>query len=110
MILLFSQKHGKKICQKLILRGTGTTLKKDQNIKNAITHSGGITILAKHTNNIIRSGIKLVENAEGFLCFKLDKNVFQTDNDIFLCGAYILPKNTTKNILAKTGYLVIFKK
>ena len=65
--------------------------------KNSIRHSGGITILAKH---IIRPGIKLVENTEGFLCFKLDKNFFQTDNDlfsIFLCGAYIPPKNTTKN-------------
>ena len=62
--------------------------------KNAIRNLGGITILAKH---IIRPGIKLVENTEGFLCFKLDKNVLQTDNDIFLCGAYIPPKKTTMN-------------
>ena len=40
--------------------------------KNAIRHSGGITILAKH----IRSGIKLVENTKGFLWFKLDINFF----------------------------------
>ena len=75
--------------------------------KNAIRHSGGITILAKH---IIRPGIKLVENTEEFLWFKLDKNFFQTDNDIFLCGACIPPKNTTKNILAKTDYFGNFEK
>ena len=54
--------------------------------------------------------MKLVENTEGFLWFKLDKNFFQTDNDIFLCGAYIRPKNTTKNILAKTDYFGNFEK
>ena len=74
---------------------------------NATRHSGGITVLAKH---IIRPGIKLVENTEGFLWFKLDKNFFQTDNDIFLCGAYIPPKNTTKNVLAKTDYFGNFEK
>ena len=73
--------------------------------KNAIRHSGGI--LAKQ---IVRPGIKLFENTEGFLWFKLDKNFFQTDNDIFLCGAYIPPKNTTKNILAKTDYFGNFEK
>ena len=49
--------------------------------KNAIRHSGGITVLAKHN---IRPGIKLVENTEEFLWFKLDKNFSQTDNDIYL--------------------------
>ena len=34
------------------------------NHKNAIRHSGEITILAKHN---IRLGLKLVENSEGFL-------------------------------------------
>ena len=75
--------------------------------KNAIRHSGGIAVLAKH---IIRPGIKFVENTEVFLWFKLDKNFFQTDNDIFFCGAYIPPKNTTKNILAKLIISVILKK
>ena len=75
--------------------------------KNAIRHSGGITVLTK---DIIRPGIKLVENTKGFLWFKLDKNFFQTENDIFLCGAYIPPKNTTKNILAKTDYFGNFEK
>ena len=32
--------------------------------KNAIRHSGGITILAKHN---IRPGLRVVENSEGFL-------------------------------------------
>ena len=41
--------------------------------KNAIRHSGGITIQAKH---IIRPAIKLVEKTEEFRWFKLDKNFF----------------------------------
>ena len=65
------------------------------------------TILVKH---IIKPGIKLVKNTEGFLWFKLDKKIFQTDNDIFLCGAYIPPKNTTKNILTKNDYFSNFEK
>ena len=95
---------------KINIKGYWDYSQKRPKYKNAIRHSGGITILAKHINNIIRFGIKLVENAEVFLCFKLDKNFFQTENGIFLCVAYIPPKNTTMNILAKTGYLVIFKK
>ena len=74
---------------------------------NATRLSGGITVLAKH---IIRPDIKLFENTEGFLWFKLAKNAFQTDDDIFLCGAYIPPKNTTKNVLAKTDYFGNFEK
>ena len=38
------------------------------------------------------------------------KSFFRTDNDIFLCGAYIPPKNTTNNILAKTDYFGNFEK
>ena len=63
--------------------------------------------MAKH---IIRPSIKLVDNTEVFLWFKLDKNLFQTENDIFLCGAYIPPKNTTQNILAKTDYFSHFER
>ena len=74
---------------------------------NATRHLGGITVLAKH---IIRPSLKLVENTEGVLWFKLAKNAFQTDDDIFLCGAYIPPKNTTKNVLAKTDYFGNFEK
>ena len=35
--------------------------------------------------------------------------MFQTENDIFLCGAYIPAKNTTQNILAKTDCFSNFK-
>ena len=68
--------------------------------EKAIRHSGGITILAKHD---IRPGIRLVENSEGFLWIRLEKSFFKLENDIFLCGAYIPPKNTTQNI-SKTDY------
>ena len=67
--------------------------------KNAIRHSGGITVLAK---NHIRFVLKLVENTEVFL--RLEKSLFQFENDIFLCGAYIPPNNTTPTITAKTDY------
>ena len=44
--------------------------------------------------------------------FKLDKNFFQTDSDIFFSVVHIAipPKNTTKNILAKTDYFGNFEK
>ena len=63
--------------------------------KNAIRHSGGITIYAKHN---IRPGLRLVENSQIFLWIRLEKYFFNLENDIFLCGAYIPPKNTTQNI------------
>ena len=69
--------------------------------KNATRHSGGITIIAKHN---IRPELKLVENSEGFLWIRLEQSFFKLENDIFLCGAYIPPKNTTQNILSKTDY------
>ena len=69
--------------------------------KNAIRHSGGITILAKHN---IQPELRLVENSEGFLWIRLGKSFFNLENDIFLCGAHIPPKNTTQNILSKTDY------
>ena len=69
--------------------------------KNAIRHSGGIIILAKHN---IQPGLRLVENSEGFLWIRLEKSFFNLENDLFFCGAYIPPKNTTQNILSKTDY------
>ena len=45
-----------------------------------------------------------MENSEGFLWIRLEKSFFNLENDIFLCGAYIPPKNTTQNILSKTDY------
>ena len=69
--------------------------------KNAIRHSGGITILARYN---IRPGLKLIENSEGFLWFCLKKSYFKLKNDVYLCGAYIPPANTTANITSKTDY------
>ena len=69
--------------------------------KNAIRHSGGITVLAK---NHIRFGLKLVEDTEGFLWFRLETSLFQFENDMFLCGVYIPPNNTTPTITIKTDY------
>ena len=69
--------------------------------KNAIRHSGGITVLAK---NHLRFGLKLVEDTEEFLWFRLKKSLFQLENDIFLCAAYIPPNNTTPTITTKKYY------
>ena len=69
--------------------------------KNAIRHSGGITILARYN---IRPGLKLIEDTEGFLWFCLKKSFFKIENDIYICGAYIPPANTTANITSKTDY------
>ena len=62
--------------------------------KNAIRHPGGIAVLAK---NHIRFGLNLVEDTERFLWFRLE-------NDIFLCGAYMPPNNTTPTITTKKDY------
>ena len=69
--------------------------------KNAIRHSGGITILVRYN---IRPGLKLIENSKGFLWFCLKKSYFKLKNDVYLCGAYIPPANTTTNITSKTEY------
>ena len=72
-----------------------------RNIKMLLDILGGITVLEK---NHVRFGLKLVENAEGFLWFRLEKSLFQLQNDIFLYGAYIPPNNTTPTITTKAGY------
>ena len=72
-----------------------------RNIKMLLGILGGITVLEK---NHVRFGLKLVENAEGFLWFCLEKSLFQLQNDIFLYGAYIPPNNTTPTITTKAGY------
>ena len=72
-----------------------------RNIKMLLGILGGITVLEK---NHVRFGLKLVENAEGFLWFRLEKSLFQLQNDIFLYGAYIPPNNTTPTITTKAGY------
>ena len=72
-----------------------------RNIKMLLGILGGITVLEK---NHVRFGLKLVGNAEGFLWFRLEKSLFQLQNDIFLYGAYIPPNNTTPTITTKAGY------
>ena len=72
-----------------------------RNIKMLLGILGGITVLEK---NHVRFGLKLVENAEGFLWFRLEKSLFQLQNDIFLYGAYIPPNNSTPTITTKAGY------
>ena len=70
--------------------------------RNAIKYSRGITVLEK---NHIRFGLKLVEDTERFLRFRLEMFAFQLENDIFLFGAYnIPPNNITLTITTKTDY------
>ena len=84
--------------------------------KNSIRHSGGITILAKH---LIRPGIKLVENTEGFPWFKLDKKTFSklTMTSSFVVHIYLLrilsriyQQKLTFSVLLKKQFQSIKKK
>ena len=70
-----------------------------RNIKMLLAILGGIL-----KKNHVRFGLNLVEDAEGFLWFHLEKSLFQLQNDIFLYGAYIPPNNTTPTITTKAGY------
>ena len=45
-----------------------------------------------------------MEDTEGFLWFRLEKSLFQFENDIFLCGVYIPPNNSTPTITTKTDF------
>ena len=65
--------------------------------KNAIRHSGSIAVLAK---SHIRFGLKLVEDTERLLWFRLLK--FQFEYDIFLCGTYIPPNYYKNGLFSKT--------
>ena len=69
--------------------------------ENAIRHAGGITVLA---NNHVRFGLNPMEDTYGFLWFQLEKSLFQLENDIFHCGAYIPPNNNTPANTTKTDY------
>ena len=64
-------------------------------------YSGGITVFCKQG---IRSGIKVINSSEGFIWLKLDPEAFQLNNPLFICAAYIPPKNTSKHIHIKTDY------
>ena len=69
--------------------------------KKAGRHSGGITVVVKER---LRSGIKIAHTSEGFLWLKLDKLFLSLSKDLFICGAYIPPHNTSKELLVKTDY------
>ena len=60
--------------------------------KRAIRHSGGITIMVKDS---IRPGIKVAQDTEGFIWLKMSKEFFCLVQDLYICAAYIPPKNTT---------------
>ena len=94
----------KRGTSKLDLQGFWDFLQVRQKHFNAITHSGGITVLVKNT---IRHGVRLAEDSEEFIWIRLEKSFLNLQNDAFLRGAYIPPSNTTQNIHSKTDYLRI---
>ena len=63
--------------------------------------SGGISVLVK---THLRNGVKIAHCSEGFLCIRLIKSFFNLPSDLYICGTYIPPYNTSKEILAKTDY------
>ncbi len=69
--------------------------------KKAGRYSGGITVLVK---SHLRGGVKIAHCAEGFLWIKLCKTFFHLPKDLYMCGVYIPPYNSSKEILAKTDY------
>ena len=75
--------------------------------KKAGRYSGGITVLVK---SHLRGGVKVVHSTEGFLWIRLSKTFFHLPRDLYMCGGYIPPYNTSKEILAKTDYFHEFLK
>ena len=69
--------------------------------ENAIRYAGGITVLA---NNDVKIWSESNGGYRWFLWFQLEKSLFQLENDIFHCGAYIPPNNNTPAITTKTDY------
>ena len=69
--------------------------------RKAFRHSGGVTVMVKHA---LKPGIKVIQKAEGFIWLKLDKAFFGLVNDVYMCGAYIPPQYTCKNIHEKNDY------
>ena len=62
-------------------------------------YSGGVTILLK---SHLRKGIKIAHSSEGFVWLKLPKDFFHSSSDLYICGAYIPPQNSSN--MAKTDY------
>ena len=69
--------------------------------KKAGRFSGGITVLVKEH---LRGGVKIAHTSEGFLWLRLCKTFFNFQKDQYICGAYIPPYNSSKEILVKTNY------
>ena len=69
--------------------------------KKAGRFSGGITVLVK---SHLRGGVRIAHSAEGFLWIRLSKTFFSLSKDLYMCGSYIPPHNTSGEILAKTDY------
>ena len=68
----------KRGTSKLDLEGFWNFLQVRQKHFNAITHSGGITVLVKNT---IRQGVRLAEDSEGFIWLRLEKSFLNLQND-----------------------------
>ena len=84
----------KRDTSKLDLEGFRDFSQVRQKHFNAIRHSGGIAVLVKI---IMRQGVRLAEDSEGFIRLQLEKSFFNLQNDVSLCRAYIPPSNTTQN-------------
>ena len=84
----------KRDTSKLDLEGFRDFSQVRQKHFNAIRHSGGIAVLVKI---IMRQGVRLAEDSEGFIWLQLEKSFFNLQNDVSLCRAYIPPSNTTQN-------------
>ena len=50
----------------------------------------------------MQQGVRIAEDSEGFIWLRPEKSFFKLQNDVFLCGAYIPPSNTTQNIHSNT--------
>ena len=72
-----------------------------QKCKKAGRYSGGISVLVK---SHLREGVKIAQCSEGFLWIRLLKSFFNLPADLYVCGVYIPPCNSSKEILAKTDY------
>lgn len=76
--------------------------------KNSINtgrKSGGIIFL--YREKLFQDKITLVKKCNNYIWSKIDKHVFDTDRDIYICGAYINPENSSyfdENIFENLEY------
>ena len=69
--------------------------------KTAGRYSEGITVVVKSE---LRAGIKVPHKSEGFLWIRLQKDFFHLDHDLYMCGIYIPPSSSDKELLSKVDY------